>query len=76
MTSMNYFPYCTTILSVCELFVSILLMTEIMIFPACPMNTFQCDETRCLPISYRCDAVVQCQDQQDENNCGEYDIFH
>lgn len=35
----------------------------------CTENTFECDEGRCRPNSYRCDGIVDCVDQTDEANC-------
>ncbi|XP_008211465.1 atrial natriuretic peptide-converting enzyme isoform X2 [Nasonia vitripennis] len=38
--------------------------------PACPSD-FQCDEKRCIPLDWRCDGHVDCEDHTDEIGCGE-----
>ncbi|XP_058798325.1 atrial natriuretic peptide-converting enzyme-like [Phymastichus coffea] len=38
--------------------------------PVCP-NGFQCDEKRCIPLDWRCDGHVDCEDHTDEIDCGE-----
>ncbi|KAI5637003.1 low-density lipoprotein receptor domain class A domain-containing protein [Phthorimaea operculella] len=35
----------------------------------CRNDELRCDETRCLPLSARCDRVRDCDDGQDEQNC-------
>uniref|UniRef100_A0A3Q3G597 Low density lipoprotein receptor-related protein 2b n=1 Tax=Labrus bergylta TaxID=56723 RepID=A0A3Q3G597_9LABR len=35
----------------------------------CGDFSFECDEGRCRPNSYRCDGIVDCVDQTDEANC-------
>ncbi|KAJ2954533.1 hypothetical protein O0L34_g2817 [Tuta absoluta] len=36
---------------------------------SCRNDELRCDETRCLPLSARCDRVRDCDDGQDEQNC-------
>ncbi|XP_014216293.1 atrial natriuretic peptide-converting enzyme-like [Copidosoma floridanum] len=38
--------------------------------PVCPKG-FQCDEKRCIPLDWRCDGHVDCEDHTDEIGCGE-----
>lgn len=38
----------------------------------CTVNEFQCktrDGVRCLPNTYKCDQVQDCEDNEDEENC-------
>uniref|UniRef100_A0AAQ5Z5D7 Low-density lipoprotein receptor-related protein 2 n=1 Tax=Amphiprion ocellaris TaxID=80972 RepID=A0AAQ5Z5D7_AMPOC len=35
----------------------------------CGASSFECDEGRCRPNSYRCDGIVDCIDKTDEANC-------
>jgi len=35
----------------------------------CPDGEFQCDGTRCIPKSKKCDKENDCSDQTDEQNC-------
>ena len=32
---------------------------------------FQCDGTRCIPVDWRCDGHLDCEDHSDEIGCGE-----
>uniref|UniRef100_A0ABD2WFL3 Atrial natriuretic peptide-converting enzyme n=1 Tax=Trichogramma kaykai TaxID=54128 RepID=A0ABD2WFL3_9HYME len=38
--------------------------------PMC-LSGFQCDEKRCIPLDWRCDGHVDCEDHSDEIGCGE-----
>ncbi|CCD70327.1 EGF-like domain-containing protein [Caenorhabditis elegans] len=32
-------------------------------------NSFQCQDGRCIPMSWRCDGDIDCQNEEDEKNC-------
>ena len=38
--------------------------------PTCPPTHFTCDNRRCAPYAYVCDAYNDCGDMSDEYNCG------
>ena len=39
----------------------------------CETNEFQCVSDKvCLPVQWRCDNFVDCHDESDEENCGQY----
>lgn len=36
---------------------------------ACSSDGFLCDTTRCIPLDWKCDGHLDCEDQTDEENC-------
>ncbi|KAK6618238.1 hypothetical protein RUM44_002689 [Polyplax serrata] len=37
--------------------------------PSCSSDGFLCDTTRCIPLDWKCDGHLDCEDQTDEENC-------
>ena len=40
--------------------------------PTCSPSQFACDNRRCIPLAYVCDADNDCGDLSDEVDCGTY----
>ena len=38
--------------------------------PACPMESFVCDDYSCVPDVWQCDGIEDCADASDESRCG------
>ncbi|PIC45037.1 hypothetical protein B9Z55_005196 [Caenorhabditis nigoni] len=36
---------------------------------ACKADSFKCEDNRCIPMSWRCDGDIDCQNEEDEKNC-------
>ena len=42
---------------------------------ACEENEFECANGECIDGNRKCDSIVDCFDDSDENGCGIYSIF-
>lgn len=44
----------------------------------CPLDEFQCNNTLCKPLGWKCDGEDDCGDNSDENpeECGEEGLNH